>query len=153
MQLRALNAALRVCFLLAPFARASAQGTPDLETAFIDVEKGAVIAFLPLSLRSAQDRDANSAPAHVRSAMDKTMQCVGKSFVSYHTVFADRIVIRWLGGEEAFEVGPVRPLVGALLFRTGSNPRILFAGGGPEALGQMLPRAAGEYFGKKCAGG
>jgi hypothetical protein len=81
------------------------------------------------------------------------MRCLGEESVSYHRIFADRIVIRWFGGEEVFDVGQISPLVGALLFRPGSNPRILFAGGGPEALGQMLPRAASEYFGKKCAGG
>ena len=152
MRIRSSRAAVCVCLLLAASANALAQGTYDLETAYIDVEKGAVIAFLPTSLRSAQDQDADAAPAHVRAAIDKTMRCLGEKSVSYHSVVADRVVIRWLGGEEAFDIVQVSPLVGALLFRPGSNPRILFAGAGPAALGQMLPFAASQYFGKKCIG-
>jgi len=48
------------------------------------------------------------------------------------------------------EVKHFAPLAGALLLRPGSNARILFAGGGPEALAQMLRPAASEYFGKRC---
>jgi hypothetical protein len=70
--------------------------------------------------------------------------------VSYRTVFAERIVVRWVGHEETFAVGDFAPLVGALLLRPGSNARILFAGGGPAALAQMLQSTAREYFGKRC---
>jgi hypothetical protein len=64
-------------------------------------------------------------------------------------VFAQRIVVRSREGEEVFEVGDFAPLVGALLLRPHTNPRILFATG-PEALDQMLQRTASEYFDGRC---
>lgn len=63
-----------------------------------------------------------------------------------------RIVVRWRKGDETFELGN-SGLVGALLLRPGANARILFAGGGPEALSRLLIPALGEYFGKGCQNG
>ncbi len=86
----------------------------------------------------------------MRSALENTKLCLGEDHGSYQVVFADRIVVRWYGREEVFQVKDFVPLVGALLVRPGSNARILFAGGGPEALERMLPAAASAYFGGKC---
>jgi hypothetical protein len=76
---------------------------------------------------------------------------LGKSYASYKVVFAERIVVRSPGRTETFELGRAQ-LVGALLLRPSANARIVFAGGGPEALVQLLPSAASEYFGKACNG-
>lgn len=153
MRSRKSTSALVVGFLLAASPYATAQTTEETETAYVEAGQGVVVAFLPPYLRTARDQEALAATAHVRSAIAKTSSCLRERSVSYDVVFADRIVIRWPGGHEAFQVGQVVPLPGALLFRPGLNARILFAGGGPEALGRMLPNAASEYFGKKCVGG
>ena len=92
---------------------------------------------------------ASDAKMRVGSAIDSLKRCLSEDHVSYQVVFAERIVVRSLGREETFELG-IHSLVGALLLRPGSNARILFAGGGPEALATMLGPAATEYFGERC---
>ena len=126
------------------------QGTEDVVTAYIEGDKTAVIAFLPPSLHDSQDKGAAEAQERVKSAIEDTKLCLGEDDVSYQVVFAERVVVRSIGREETFEVGHFAPLVGALLLRPGRNARILFAGGGPEALAQLLRSAASEYFGKRC---
>ena len=104
-------------------------------------------------MQDLQDKGAAEARERVRSALENAKLCLGEETVSYRVVFADCIVVRSPEREEIFEVSPFAPLVGALLVRPGWTPRILFAGGGPEALTQMLRSAASEYFGKRCKGG
>jgi hypothetical protein len=128
------------------------QSTERVVTACIDGEKTSVIAFLPPSMQDSRDKGAAAAQERVSSAIENTKLCLGNDYVSYRVVFAERIVVRSLAGEETFEVGHFAPLVGALLLRPGSNARIIFAGGGPEALAQLLHSAASEYFGKRCEG-
>lgn len=110
----------------------------------------AVIAFLPPSMRDPETRGAAEAQASVRSAIESTRRCLGEVGVSYHVVFADRIAVRLRERDETFDVGDLAPLVGALLIREDSNVRIMYAGGGPEALPRMLRSAAGRYFGREC---
>jgi hypothetical protein len=124
----------------------------DESTVYVDGDREAVVAFLPPSMQDAQDRSAAEAQARVRSAVESVKGCLGPE-VNYRVVFAERLVVRSRGGEESFEFGHLVPLTGALLLRPGSNTRILFAGGGPEALVQLLWQATGDYFGKECDGG
>jgi hypothetical protein len=125
----------------------------NVVTAYVDGDRRAVISFLPPSMQESQDRDAADAKERVGSAIDSIKRCLGEDHVYYQVVFAERIVVRTRGGEQTFDLGRVAPLVGALLLRPGSNARILFAGGGPEALVRMLRPVASEYFGKKCEAG
>jgi hypothetical protein len=128
------------------------QRTEDIATVYIEEGEGGVIAFLPAMVRDSQDQGAIEARALVGLAIETTTRCLGEDYISYQVVFADRIVIRWPGDEESFEVGQFAPLTG-LLFRPGSSARILIAGAGPGALVQMLSAAASEYFGKRCISG
>lgn len=142
-----------VCLMLALLAASPGAWPRSAEhvvTAYIDGDKPTVVAFLPLSMQDAQDKAAAQAQKHVRSAIDDVKACLGEDGVSYTVVFADRIAVRSRGREETFEVSYFAPLVGALLLRPGTSPRVLFAGGGPQALAQMLRSAASEYFTKRC---
>ena len=145
------NLLLALLVLLTVSCVALQQSTTDLVTTYVDADKKTVIAFVPPS-QDSQDRGAAAAQERVKSAIESTKMCLGEDYVFYRLAFAERIVARSLGREESFEVGHFAPLVGALLLRPGSNARILFAGGGPEALAQMLRSAASEYFGKRCDG-
>ena len=144
------NLLLVLLVLLTASAGALPQSTEDVVTAYIEGDKAAVIAFLPPSMHDAQTEGAAEVQERVRSAIENTKLCLGEDYVSYQVVFAQRIVARSLGREETFEVGHFAPLVGALLLRPGWNARILFAGGGADALAQMLRPAVSEYFGKRC---
>ena len=128
------------------------QNTTHGVTKYVDLDRPTVIAFLRPSTQDSLNADAKASQEHVRSAIESTKICLGQDFASYRIVITDRIVVRSPEGEESFELGHFAPLVGALLLRPGSNARILFAGGGPEALERMLRPAASEYFGKKCDG-
>ena len=130
--------------VLAAASGAFARNTEAPVTATIEGDKPAVIVFLPPSIQDPRDRKA------VESAIESSKRCLGPEDVSYQTVSADRIVVRSRAREETFDVRDFAPLVGALLLRPGSNARILFAGGGPEALAQMLRFSASEYFGRAC---
>ena len=145
----------QLLFSVALFAAsqvAAAQRTQDIPTAYVDGGKAAVIAFLPPAVRDSRDEAASDARAQVGLAIENAKRCLGEGSVSSQVAFVDRIVIRWPGREETFEVSQFAPLVGALLFRPGANARLLVAGGGPAGLVQMLPRALSEYFGATCAG-
>lgn len=122
-------------------------------TAYVDVDREAVIAFLPPSMQDLRERGAAEAQDWVRWAVDSVERCLSEDHVYYQVVFAERIVVRSVAGKETFELGRLVPLVGALLLRPDSNARILFAGGGPEALERLLRQAAGEYFGRQCDAG
>lgn len=136
--------------LLADCAVVPAQGV--LQEAYVEPIRPTVIAFLPPSMRDPANVDAAAARAQVEAAVGAAKVCLGEDFASYRMLFADRIVVRSPGREESFELAHFAPMVGALLLRPGSNARILFAGGGPEALERMLRSAVSEYFGKKCDG-
>jgi len=138
--------------LLVASCTAIEHGTTDTTTTYIDLDRPTVVAFIPSSMRESRDRDAPAASEQVKAAIERTRACLGADYASYRLVFADRIVVRAPGREESFDIDNVTPLVGALLLRPDANARILFAGGGPEALRRMLRRAASDYFGKKCDG-
>ncbi len=147
---------IRLLLLLVMFKAspgALAQSAADMVTAYIEGDSTAVIIFLPPSARESRDQGAAAAREHVKSALKDIKLCLGEDDVSYQVVFAQRIVVRATGGEDTFEVGHFAPLVGALLLRPGRNARIVFAGGGPEALAQMLRSAASRYFDKRCKAG
>jgi hypothetical protein len=127
-----------------------AQGTDGVATAYLEGDRAAVIAFLPPGARDSAEPGETAARVQVQLALENAKRCLEEPEVVYRVVFADRIVIRRLGREESFQVSHFAPLAGGLLYRPGSNARILFAGGGPEALVQLLPSAASEYFRKKC---
>jgi len=141
---------LQLALLMAGSACAAPQVATPPVTAYVKGEETAVIAFLPSSLQQGALPDL--AHGMVESALQDTKLCLGQSNVSYKIVFADRVVVRWPGGNETFELGTPSDLVGALLLRPGANARILFAGGGPEALSRLMVPAAAEYFGKECPG-
>ena len=126
------------------------QRNPDAVTKYIDLARPTVVAFLRPSTQDSLNEDDAASQEHVRSAIESTKVCLGQDFASYQIVVADRIVVRSPAGEESFELGHFAPLAGALLLRPAANSRILFAGGGPEALKRMLLPAASEYFGKNC---
>ncbi|HJV61947.1 MAG TPA: hypothetical protein VJ743_13445, partial [Albitalea sp.] len=102
-------------------------------------------------LKASRQAQARQARELVRSAVQDTKRCLGEHTASFKIVFAQRIVVRSRHGRETFDLGSDSTLVGALLLRPDANARILFAGGGPEALSPMLVPAAAEYFGKVCA--
>jgi len=138
---------LSVALLAASHGEAVQQGE---SVAYVDATKAAVIGFLPPAARGSQDEAAIDARAQVELAIESAKRCLGPASVSYQVAFVDRIVIRSVGGEDTFQVSQFAPLVGALLFRPGSNPRLLVAGGGPAGLVRMLPRALSEFFGTAC---
>jgi|KBSMisStandDraft_5_1062788.scaffolds.fasta_scaffold856788_2 hypothetical protein len=137
--------------LLAVSQAALPKSAEQVVTAYVEGDKTAVIAFLPPSMQDSQVEGAAEAQERVRSAIESAKLCLGDDTVSYRMVFVDRIVVRSLGREETFEISDFAPLVGALLVRPDSTPRILFAGGGPEALARMLRSAESQYFGKRCS--
>jgi hypothetical protein len=138
-----------VFLLLSAWCGAAQQDAPAVVTVRVAVDKAAVIAFLPPALQDTEDKDAAAARDEVNWAIANIRTCLGKDF-AYRVVFADRIVVRSHGHEQSFEVRTAPPLVGALLVAPGSNARIIFAGGGPEALTRLLRPAAGEYFERPC---
>ena len=146
------NRLLALLLSLAASCGAFGQSSREPVTAYVEADKASVLVFLPPSIEDPRGRGAAAAQANAASAIENTKTCLGKDYASYRVVFAERIVVRSAGREEVFEVGHFSPLAGALLLRHGSNVRILFAGGGPEALTQMLRLAASEYFGKRCDG-
>ena len=113
------------------------QSTTDVVTKYVDLDRPTVVAFLRPSTQDSLNADATASQEHVRLAIESTKICLGQDFASYRMVITDRIVVRSPEGEESFELGHFAPLAGALLLRPGSNARILFAGGGPEALKRM----------------
>ncbi len=131
---------------------ASERGTNGAVTVYVDLERPTVIAFIPAAMRESFEAGASEARENVKVAIERASACLGESFASYRLVYADRIVVRAPGREESFDIANLTPLVGALLLRPDANARILFAGGGPEALRRMLGRAASDYFDKKCDG-
>ena len=145
-----LNLLLGLFAVLAASCGSLPQRNPDAITKYIDLERPTVVAFLRPSTQDSVNEDAAASQEHVRSAIESVKACLGQQFASYQIVVADRIVIRSSAGEESFELGYFAPLAGALLLRPGANSRILFAGGGPEALKRMLLPSASEYFGKNC---
>ena len=151
MQFRALNLVLAFMMLTAS-CDALPQSTTDVVTKYVDLEGPAVIAFLRPSTQYLQNADATASQEQVPLAIESTRICLGRDFATYQIVTADRIVVRSPGSEESFDLGSFAPLTGALLLRPNANPRILFAGGGPEALKRMLRPSASEYFEKKCDG-
>lgn len=104
-------------------------------------------------MRESGNKNNAAAREQVKAALADVKECLGPDDVSYRLVFADRIDVHSHGHDEIFEVRYFAPLVGALLLRPDRNPRILYAGGGPQALAQMLRLAAGEYFGRTCKDG
>jgi hypothetical protein len=131
---------------------ASERGANGAVTAYVDLERPTVVAFIPDSMRESSPADAAATEAQVNEALNRARACLGESSASYRLVHADQIVVRTPGREDSFDIANLRPLVGALLLRPEANPRILFAGGGPEALRRMLGRAVGDFFGKECNG-
>ena len=152
MKYAGLNLLLALLVLLTASCSALRQSTTDVVTKYVDLDRPTVVAFLRPSTQDSLNADATASKEQVRSAIESTKMCLGQDFASYQIVITDRIVVRSPGGEESFELGHFAPLAGALLLRPGSNARILFAGGGPEALERMLRPAASEYFDKKCDG-
>ncbi len=150
MKYRCAHLLLALLGLLAAPGGAFPQTTGDVLAVYVDGDRRAVIAFLPPSMQDSRNRDAAEAQEHVKASIESIKRCLAEDHVSYQVVFAERIVVRRPGSEETFELGHIVPLVGALLLLPGSNARILFAGGGPEALVRMLRPAASEYFGEKC---
>ena len=136
--------------LLAASGAVAAQKGEEVAIAALDAEATAVIAFLPPAARESGNAADIDARTQVGVAIADAKRCLGEGYAHYQVVFSDRIVIRRTGREETFQVSDFAPLVGALLVRRGTNARILFAGAGPEALVQLLPSAASEYFGKEC---
>ena len=140
-------------FILACSTLAAPAGHEGEVTVRVAVDKATVIAFLPPAMQGARDYDSTAARDYVSWAMADARACLGKDYASYRVVFADRIVVRSQGREQTFETRTVAPLVGALLLGPASpNARILFAGGGPEALTRLLRSAASEYFERQCGG-
>ena len=145
-----LNLLLGLFAALAAPCGALPRNNPDVITKYIDLARPTVVAFLRPSTQDSLNEDAAASQEHVRSAIESVKACLGQHFASYQIVVADRILVRSPAGEESFELGHFAPLAGALLLRPGANSRILFAGGGPEALKRMLLPTASEYFGKSC---
>jgi hypothetical protein len=138
--------------ILATSCAALEHSTTETATTYIELQNPTLVAFLPTSMRAARDGEASAAREQVEAAVERTKACLGANYATYRVVFADRIVVRGRGHEQSFEIANATLLVGALLLRPDANPRILFAGGGPESLRRMLRRAASEYFGKQCDG-
>jgi hypothetical protein len=128
------------------------RGANDLVIAYVDLQQPTVVAFIPASDHESLQADTSRTEAQVTAALDDASACLGKSFASYRLVYAARIVVRSAGREDSYEIANLKPLVGALLLRPEANPRILFAGGGPEALQRMLRPAVSDYFDKQCDG-
>lgn len=76
------------------------------------------------------------------SAVESAKRCPGEHRADYRVVFADRIVVRSRAVDQTLAVA----LVGVLLLRPGWNSRIVFAGGGPEAVAPLLEQESREYF-------
>jgi hypothetical protein len=131
------------CALHAPSSR------PEV-VAHVELKGPTVVAFLPVSEPGTAGLTEVSASELMASALERAKACLGKGYASYLLVTADRIVVHSSEGDESFEISTATPLTGALLLRPKANPRIIFAGGGPEALRRMLRRAASDYFVRAC---
>jgi hypothetical protein len=146
MRFAAWQRVLSLSALLLASGGAPAQPSDKFITAYVDGDREAVIAFLPPSMSRTADAAASEYP--VISAVEAIRRCLSAHRADYRVVFADRIVIRSREGDEVLAA----PLAGVLLLRPGSNPRIVFAGGGPEAVAPLLRQESLEYFGEDCAG-
>ena len=139
-----------VAAALLPAAAAAPSG--DALVVDLYLARPEVVGFLPASTTRSIGTDAALERALVAQALSRTQACLGAAAVAYQLVVADRIVVHDGGRVTSFEVADMRPLAGALLLAAGSNPSVLFAGGGPESLAQVLPRAAASYFHQGCSG-
>lgn len=134
-------ASLLLCGLAHPAAAVSVD--------YVDGTRPAVVIFLSYAPAGdvAMGRDSRSRAA---VAMQAVEECLGPGLADVSITFADRIVVRHADDEETFDLGGPTPLPGAVLVQPEANSRIVFAGGGPAALGPLLASAAGDYFGRKC---
>lgn len=111
-----------------------------------------IVAFLPQSQRSSGEAQMPSASVYATQAMGRVKWCLGARAIAYHVVYADRIVVHRGDHDEVYEVTDNANLPGALLLSPTASPRIVFAGGGPQALVPLLRQAASDYFGTTCRG-
>ena len=152
--MRSTNATVFLALLLsfAPSLDVLATTGEAPDTVYVDGDRATVIGFLPPSMNNPRDGDAREAHDLVARAIAEAKRCLGEDYANYRVVFAEHAVVRSQGREQPLELGTVRSLVGALLVGPDSpNARVLFAGGGPEALSRMLDPAATEYFGRECS--
>lgn len=115
----------------------------------VELQGPMVVAFLPSSLQGS-GADASSALRFATKALGRVKSCLGPQAAAYRLVYADRIVVRDGEHEETFEVAQGGHLPGALLLSPDTNSRIVYAGGGPQALVPLLRQAASDYFGAAC---
>lgn len=138
---------LGIAFALFP---CPAQPAAPPVVADIDASRPAVLAFVPVSAALVDGTDAALAQALAAEALVRANVCLGDAPVVYQLLRADRIVVHDGTRAAAFDIADGAPLAGALLVAPGTNPSVLFAGGGPGSLARLLPQAAGEFFHHAC---
>ena len=119
-------------------------------TALLEGNGNVIVIFLPPAIAHSHREDIWLARTYADTAIFAIERCLGTAYASYQVVYADRIVIGRSTDAKTFEVRQGAPLPGAILFHPGSNARVMYAGGGAQALVPLVLSASGDYFGKQC---
>ena len=110
-----------------------------------------VVIFVPSTVRPEDLGELSGADAWAVQALQRTQVCLSDLYVFYRFMHADTIVASEGARRTSIDVGLAAPLTGALLLKPGANARVIFAGGGPPSLPDLVARAAGDYFEHPCA--
>lgn len=137
----------RRCFVAAALATPCAWGQPA--TAYVDGQRDSLVVFLPVASKRDASLEARLARSYAQVTVEAVKQCLGEGRAEVGIAYADGIVVRRAGSEQRFDL-TTPTLPGALMVRPGASPRIVFAGGGADALRRLVTPAAAEYFGAKC---
>jgi hypothetical protein len=132
---------------LAATGLAAAKPAVDL-VVDIYVDRPTVLAFVPTDDLS--DAESARSRALAAQALSLASACLGRRPAMVQLVVADRIALHDGGRVSEFDIAGTAPLTGVLLAVPHANPRVLFAGGGPESLADVLPLAAASFFHQAC---
>ncbi len=146
------NAVVRRTLVAALVISTAAAAAPRqvAATAHLEGNRNVVAIFLPPPIEHSRKEGSWLARTYAETAIFAIERCLGTAYASYRVVYADRIVIGRSTDAQTFDVGQAAPLTGAILFHPGSNARVMYAGGGAQALVPLVLSATGDYFGKRC---
>ena len=135
---------------LASVTALAATALPPGLVADIYVDRPTILVFVPAA-PSDDDGDIALTRAQAAQALSLAGACLGHRPAMYQLVVADRIVLHDGARVADFDIGNTAPLTGVVLAAPRRNPRVLFAGGGPQSLAAATPLAAAEFFHQVCA--
>jgi len=108
----------------------------------VDPRQDQIVGFFP-PIPDESD-GAREGRAHLAFALEDVAQCLGERKILIRSETATTLLIRHRGVVPLPDEWPHS--VGAYLFRSGSEPRVVHASAGPGSLLVLLPNAVAAYF-------